>query len=472
MGERDSDGVRRSSVRSRANGEVDMDTVREAPRLLGALFDDGGASFLAEAGLPPTWAEVLRPVPVDALRVPDGPDAGWRQLSALRDLWSAAGLVQAAIASTQALLRSRGAALGKDHPDAVLEQAALGTLLQRAGRQREGGELLDRAWSTLRSVAGGRDLRVAVVAQNVAASRLREGQLDEAEHALEIAYRIRTELAPGTVALVAAQLGEVRHAVGRSAEAVPLLQEAVARTAEREGPGSPRTLARSQMLGTVLNQLGRYREAAEVLRPLVAALRPDASAEVRAAAAFELGLALHRTGIKEEAARRVEDALRLTRQLGTDERPHASLANRVTLAAELHLDRGRLEAAEGLLQEAIELDRRRFGDASPEVASRFAGLGAFLLRHGRADEALGWLDAACSLLRSTVGDGDARTTAVVGTTVGQLLQQVQAGLERRDMALARVLSRRALEIGTPVLGRDHEALRQLRQLRDKYSLGP
>ncbi|MEZ4240102.1 MAG: tetratricopeptide repeat protein [Myxococcota bacterium] len=398
--------------------------------------------------------------------MPEGPDAGLRQLAALRDLWSAHGALRQAVAATRGLHRLRAAARGKDHPDALLEQAALGTLLQRAG-QPEGAALLDRAWATLRSVAGGHDLRVAVVAQNVAAARLREGRLDEAEHALEIAYRIRKERAPATVGLVAAQLGEVHHARGRAGEAVPLLAEALKLATEREGPAAPRTLARRQMLGTVLNQLGRYGEAVAVLRPLVTSLPPAAAPDLRAAARFELGLALHRSGVREEAVRCIEEALRLTRSLGD----HPSLSNRVTLLAELHAERGRVDEAEGLLNEAIELDRRRHGDASPQVASRMAGLGAFLLRYGRDDEALGWLDAACSLLRTTVGDADPQTTAVVDTTVRQLLERVQASVARRDLVLARALVHRAFELGQPVLGRDHEALRHLRQLRDNHRLG-
>lgn len=443
-----------------------MDTVREAPRRLASLFDDGGAAFLADAGLE-SWEAALHPVPVPVLGVSDGPDAGLRQLLALRDLWSAHGVLCPALAATRALVGLRTAALGSAHPDVVLEHAALGTLLQRAGQIALGGELLDRAWTTLRSVAGGHDLRVAVVAQNVAALRMKQGEVGEAEHALEIAYRIRTARAPDTTGLVAAQLGEIRAGLGRPADALPLLREAWEKTARTEGPTATRTLARAQMLGTVLNQLGRYPEAIAALRPVYDAFGADADPERRAAVAFELGLALDRTGTREEGLRRIEEALRITRQLEIGGQPHATLSNRVTMMAQLHAERGRTEVAEGLLREAMEADRRLFGDASAEVAGRYAALGQFCVRFGRVEEAVGWLDAACSLLRSTVGDTDPATVAVADQTAAVLTALARTALEARDRELAGDLLLRAHELAQPVLGFGHEKTRRIRELLDR-----
>ncbi|MEQ1567566.1 MAG: tetratricopeptide repeat protein, partial [Myxococcota bacterium] len=356
-----------------------MDPVALAPQLLAGLFVDGGAKFLAEAGLPSPWELALGPTPIPVLALPPGPELGWRQLASLREFWAARGPLSAAVAATRALHHHRASTAGRDHPDAWLEQAALGSLLQRAGAAREGAALLDQAWAALRSTAGGRDLRVAIVAQNVAAARFREGRLADAEHALEIALRIRRELAPATTALVAAQLGEVRMHLGRPADAVDLLQEAASATAAAEGADSPRALARAQMWGTVLNQLGRYPQVVEVLRPVAAAARDD---EVRASVAFELGLALDRTGHREEGLRRIDEALRITRALGQGGVDHPALANRVVQMAQLHLERERLDEAEGLLREAVDITRRASGDSSPEVAERYVGLGQFLARFG------------------------------------------------------------------------------------------
>jgi tetratricopeptide (TPR) repeat protein len=288
-----------------------------------------------------------------------------------------------------------------------------------------------------------------------------------AEHALEVAHRIRRDVAPQTTGLVAAQLGEVRLRLGRPADAVALLQEAATATAKAEGPTSPRALARAHMLGTVYGQLERYAEAAATLRPVHAALGPASDPEIRAGVAYELGVALHRTGVKEEGLRRLEEALRLTRTLSAE---HPALANRIGMMAQVHVERGRLDEAEGLLREAMDLDRRRYGDASAEVAGRYAELGQFLARYGRREDGIGFLDAACSLLRSTVGDADPRTVKVVDKTVGILHELAAAALARRDRELAVGLLSRATDLAVPVLGHGHERMRRVRELKAKHKL--
>lgn len=445
-----------------------MDTLREARHLLAGLFPDGGRALLADGGLGEDWPQALAHVPPRVLGVAPGPDAGLRQLLALRDFWNAQGDLRPALAATRALLGLRVAALGRDHPDALVELAALGTLVERAGRADEGRAMLEQAWAGLGPLAGARDLRVAVVAQNVAGARARAGMPADALAALEIAYGIRKALAPATTGLVAAQLGEVRMQLGRTREALPLLEEAHKAAVEREGEVSPRAGARAQTLGAAYNRLERWTQAARVLEPVHASLPEDADPDRRATLAFELGLALVRSGSREAGLRRLEESLRVTRELrAPDGGPHRSLPNRLTLLAELQLEKGRVEEAEGLLQEALEAEKRAFGPASPQVGSRYLVLGRLAVRRGRSDEALGWLDAAASLLRSTLGDAHPDTAAAVEGLVARLLEEAEGALSRRDRDLARELLRRAHAVAAPVLGHAHEKVRKVRDLLDR-----
>jgi tetratricopeptide (TPR) repeat protein len=238
---------------------------------------------------------------------------------------------------------------------------------------------------------------------------------------------------------------------------------------KQEGATSPRACARGQLLGAVCNQLERYAQAVKVLRPVYDAL-PAEDRERRAGVAFELGLALDRTGAREEGLRRIEEALRLTRQLSEGGRPHPALPNRLTMMAQVHLDRGRVEEAEGVLLEALEVEKRLQGEASPEVAARYAALGAFCVRHGREQEALGWADAAASLLRSTLGDEHPDTKAAVEQAAALLLREAEAALARRDRELAADLLKRGTEIAAPVLGFTHEKVRKIRDLGAKHRL--
>ncbi len=417
----------------------------------------------------PSWDATLAGVPIEVLTVPESA-GGLGQLHRLRDFWSAQGVLRPAIAATRALLGLRIQAVGKDHPDALMELAALGALVQRAGGVREGGQMLEHAWTALRARVGGRDLRLAVVAANVARHEMHRGRLTEAEHALEIAYRVRIELAPGSEGAVAAQLGEVRMLQGRTTKALGPLRQAHAHALQAYPPEHPHRMTRAQMLGSALNTLEQWDEAVEVLLPVGAALAADAPAERRATVDFELGLALHRGGRIEEGLRHIDRSVRLTRDMGLAiDEPHPSLPNRLTMMSQLHVQRGRPVEAEGLQLEALEAERRLYGDSSAEVAQRYATLGYFYARLGRADEAMGWLDPACSLLRSTLGDDHPRTRTLVEYFADQLRLHAERALDRRDRQLAVDVLARAWELAVPVLGHGHESVRRLRLLRERLS---
>ena len=438
--------------------------------MLAALFEDEGAALLEQGGLGPDWSAALAHVPPHVLGVTPGDDMGLRQLLRLRDFWSSRNDLRPAVAATRGLVDVFARRVGPSHPDTLVELATLGVLADRAGRVEEGGRILEEALERLRPQVSGRDLRLAVVCGHVARSRMNRGEVRGAEEALEIAYRIRTAIAPDTAALVAAQLGEVRLRLGAVSDALPLLKEAYDATVAREGQTSPRTPARAQMLGSVYNQLGRHEQAARVLRPVHTHLR-DAPEERRAAVAFELGLALSRTGVTEEGLRLVEQSVRWTRAWSQRSgAPHPSLPGRLTMFAQLLNQRARPGDAEGLLMEALDAERQLYGDASPQVAQRYASLGRFIAGQGRVDEAIGWLDPACSLLRSTVGDRDPRTIEAVEAQAGFVLERASRALAARDRELAAGLVLRGFELASAVLGHAHERTRRLRDLRDSHRL--
>ena len=163
-----------------------------------SLFGDAGASVLAAARVQ-SWAQVFSILPEEALQVEDDGDrlAAERLLERLRDLCARGGKLREALAITRGLLRSRVSRLGEDHPASLVELGALGQLAERAGRGEEALELLQRAYDGL---AAHRSMALAIVASNLGAARLRRGDLDGAAAALEMAYRVRKELAPNTLA--------------------------------------------------------------------------------------------------------------------------------------------------------------------------------------------------------------------------------------------------------------------------------
>lgn len=430
---------------------------------IGDLFDDGGAAVLHEAGLR-SWGDVLEAIPDGALaNLPNRESATLVLLA--REVYAAKGELRPALALTRAawmLAVERG---GEDHPDALLEIGAMGALFRRGGRDAEGGQLLEDAWYHLRSRAGGMDLRVAVVASNLASFLRDQGRLEEAEVALTQAWRIRRAVAPKTVSKVAAMLGELRVQLGRTKESLDPLREAWLSSLDTVGGSHPQTLQRARTLARVLTIAGLPREAAPVLRDLYEHALTTNDRDAIATAAYELGLALDGAKMREESQRLVEDALRYSRSAGDAAgKPHPALPERLVAWAQIQLRRGRPHETESLLREALEAERRLHGDASYHVALRYAALGRFVHQLKRPDEALGYLDVANSLLRGTLGDDDERTVEAVDLQVQIMLDQAKASLGARDRDMAQRLISRALRVAEQVLGFDHDSVRHLREL--------
>jgi tetratricopeptide (TPR) repeat protein len=88
----------------------------------------------------------------------------------------------------------------------------------------------------------------------------------------------------------------------------------------------------------------------------------------------------------------------------------------LALAARVMASRGRADEAERLLIEAMEVDRRAHGPASVEVAQRQAAIGRFVLRQGRVEDALGWLETAVGVLRRALPMEHAALHVVMGAT--------------------------------------------------------
>lgn len=443
-----------------------MDVVT-ATQAITALFPDQGARLLAEAGLSGTMGDHVAQMPADWLYAEGDTDeaVGETLLVNLREHFQAYGNLRAAFALTRELMKRRAGRLGADHPDTLSEMSVLGALLDRAGKLDEAGKLLDRAFDGLRSVAGGRDPRLAVAAQNLAHHYLRLEQPIRAEQLLEQAFRILAESAPEQTGPVAAQLGELLVRRQQTAQAVPYLQEAWTRYRDAYGVTDERTVARGRTLAAIYTSLDREADAIPVLRGLYQAAVASQDAEGRASIGFQLGNALENAGFTEESHRLVDESVRWTRAQTVDDQPHPELAARITTWSRMMLRRGRPTEAEGLLLEALEIDRWRHGEGSPEVAVRYANLGHLCAQTGRPSEARGWLEPAAKLLRSTLGDEAWPTRFAVESLCDLWISAAQDLVKKRDHVGARNVLLPAKELALQVLGRDHRVLAEIAKLK-------
>ena len=443
-----------------------MDVVDQAPRLLAGLFDDGGRAVLHHGGLGASWAEALAHVPVEVLQVEPGADAGQRQLVRLRDFWARRRDWRPAVAATRGLMAWHVAQHGPDHPQTWLQRAMLGHLVVRAGRVTEGRALLHDAWAALQQ-ASLPAARQGAVAAWLAGAYVATGDWSSAEPLLAEALRRVGPRGPGAWSRIAAQLGEVHLRLGRIDVAGPMLEDAWRFTVAEHGRHSAAAVTLAELLARARMELGDPQGASELLRQVltaVAAAHGD-DAERMAGLRFTLGLALARAGQSEEGLRNVDEALRWTRSArGRKGEPHPMLGQRLAMMSRLRWQRGAVGEAEGLLLEALEADKVLHGDHALQVALRYAELGRFYLKVGRTDEALGWLEPACSLLRSLIGDADSRTVAAVEAHASLVVQRATAAPSARDGAVLDLVEH-GLALAQEVLGADHPQTRALRRMR-------
>jgi len=355
--------------------------------------------------------------------------------------------------------------LGEEHPDTVIELVMMGILARRAGRADTAEELLNKGWTLLRSVAGGRDIRLAIAAAAYGDLCLVNGDLVKAEQLYRQAYGIRRDIARPTVGHVAGKLAEILIKRGQMKEAIPMLWESFQRERRRLGKQHPQVLGRAQVLTRVLLSAGRYDSAAPVLRDLHNRAKAGGDPESVARTGFELGVALDAIGRKEEGFRLMEDAVRWTRLAGGHGTPHEDLPARLTTFSRMVFERRRQEEAEGMLREALEAETQLFGEGSAEVAMRYVSLGQFCAQTHRPDEAIGWLDPAASMLQSALGARDARTVKATEALVRALLDRSVEVMSRRDAGLARAMRDRAESFGGAVLDFDHPLMVELRRLQ-------
>jgi tetratricopeptide (TPR) repeat protein len=427
--------------------------VYSAAMRIEALFADRGVGILNEAGVAESWEALLFQVPEDYLEIEesDPTSEGETLLTQVREYYSQNGDFRVAIAMTRGLLRFRMHQYGETDGWTLEEVGALGALADRAGRLAEAAELFEKAYTGMKA-GGVNDLRFAIVAANFGIHMLRKRQPMQGEKLLEEAWRVRKAVAPETTGLLSGQLGELLIRRQRLNEAVPFLQESWERYRDMYGGDDERAVSRARTLAAVLGQLDREPEAVPVLRVLYEDAVRANDLERRATVALQLGHALEVLGYRDEAYRLVEESLKWTRAAGD---PHPELPHRLTVWSKMQSRRGRPHEAEGLLREAVEAERRVHGEKSAELGVRYSNLGHLLGQLGRHDEAVGWLEAATKLLRSTLGDEHWQTKTAVEALATHLCLIAEQAIDRSDYPYARDLLFQARQFAAKVLGPKH-----------------
>lgn len=237
------------------------------------------------------------------------------------------------------------------------------------------------------------------------------GLADEARPLLERSLELRRRLHGETHLEVAESLRELAlllQDLELHAEAEQPFRESLEMLRQLYGDHHPRVAEALGDLGHALFRQNRYPEAEQNLRLALERTEALAPEQVPVYADFlnNLGLVLHNQGVFEEAERLYRAALERTRESkGT----HPDLAPPLYNLAILLQETGRLEPAQALLDESLELRRKVYGDRHPAVAR--AAYRSARLAHDREDleQAETLYREALSIAREVPGE---RSTAI------------------------------------------------------------
>ena len=267
------------------------------------------------------------------------------------------------------------------------------------------------------------------------------------------ADRIAAELTgqPAIQARLMRIMGDVYGRLGLYADAVPLLEQAVAAGETSPEVSSLEHARALERLGMMYRDLGRYPEAVasfERARAIAGAEGVDGSADF-AVATRGLASVHMRAGRLAEAETPLAEALAIQEAvLGPD---HLEVGITVGAIGARHLMLREPDLARGHLERALRLRERGQGPDHPEVAMTAANLGsAHLLRgdHARAAEAYG---RALGIMERVL-DENHPNRAMVLTNLGEAMRA------QGQVADAESFLLRALEIRERVFGTDHPVL--------------
>ncbi len=281
----------------------------------------------------------------------------------------------------------------------------------------------------------------------------------------EVLAQRRSRLAPTDPRVIEArqELARTRMIQGDQDQALELLQAA---RSDQEASGCTSTLEYAEtldLLAETNKELNRLQEAEALYRRALelrrGALEPDDPAVINNLIGLAELFGVAKDLDKAEEAFR--EALSLRRSRPGDLHPDLA-TNLSDLAFVLH-GQGELEEAETAIREAVRIRSALYGEDHWIVEKSFNNLGQILLAQGRLDEALPLMEKALEISRTHLGVNHPQVAA---RSVNLALAYKKAG--RIDQAEALLL--KALEIHLRVFGEDHPSTaRNLHNLAGLYA---
>ena len=249
---------------------------------------------------------------------------------------------------------------------------------------------------------------------------------------------------PAAQARLQITLGRAFASLGRSERAAELFREALSTLEEVEGPESPAVADAAGHFARASIASGEYELAEGLLEQALDVLdrRADEPVDLeRARLLADRGLLGKIVGRLAES----EDLLRRSLALGESLGDPATIARALERLGATLVERGRIAAAEPVLERAVEVRREFQGDGHPDLATALNDLALQKAHRGLLAEARELLDRALDIRRRVLGPGH--------PDVGQIL--MNSALVQEDAAASLPRIREALEIWERSLGPEH-----------------
>lgn len=347
-------------------------------------------------------------------------------------------------------LGQREELFGAESPQAAETRYLLGNTLRRMGKFDEALVMYADAQSIFEKIPDQREW-LGYVLQNIAHSKLAQGQVSAAEQDYREAQRlIGEEVGPTTYfyGIVTGDLANALFSAGKLDEAENSYRESIQILAT-EDPTDPDIHVRRAALALVLHWKGEYEEAQRLFEtsiPPMAEALGDKHPDVLGAKS-NLGRLLHDRGDLAGAERLFEEVLAGNESnLGSD---HYLVGySRVNLATLWH-DRGRLAAAEEQLRAALNVYDGTLAPDHVYVGAALVALGNVLVDRGLELPALGLLERGVGIYKQSLSE-DHWQVADAEASLGRALTVA----DRPDE-------------GAPLLARGHEILRASRGDNDR-----
>lgn len=370
---------------------------------------------------------------------PDRDDIRAKLHNCVSETYHGLGIYTEAESHARLALDSARRAFGELHAETAHSYGNLGAALAEQARHDEAEGPLRQSYEIMVRVNAPAD-QILVSKLNLAI-RLRDGDhAQEGERMLrecvDEARRILPQ-GPSDLAVILGQLAAHLYDTGRPEEALPLIDEAIEREAQRDPPLGTRLAnlwqTKSSILGMGGDEVGSEAAARRCLDLLESSLRPD-HPEVISANIRLISQMLY-LGENDEATLRAERLVEASvRALG---RRHPSTGYSLYLLGECRLRAGRLEDAERLFTESIAAYSLDDPHCPVEATDPLRSLASIYLRRKEFAKAEPMFRQAMELRVGQYGEVDRRSIAAIGD-LGRMY--MKAG----DAAAAEELVRRAL----------------------------